>query len=183
MDKLDKKKQLEERLAKAEERAKKEKNAIKTIRDRLKTIDKPEIGLSSKQQNTIKIWHGIACLALIKENSDFAKNVREYLEKHVKSTYQRKLMGLTVTEQEAAKSQPEIVKTSAVFGKIGPVLATERIDLVVPFPDPPEEKEQAKAAGAKWDSQARKWYVLEGFDLTRVERWLPQDRNWQLYDL
>lgn len=182
MNKTETRKQLEDRLAKAEERAKKGKETIKAIKDRLKVLEKPETGLSHKQQNTIKIWHGIACLALIKEHPDFAKFVHDYLEKHVKSTYQRKLMGLTVTEEQS-KPTPKILRRSTVFDTVEPVFARTRIDLVVPYPDPPEEREQAKAAGAKWDGQTRTWYAPEGFDLTKVERWLPKDRNWQGYDL
>jgi hypothetical protein len=46
-----------------------------------------------------------------------------------------------------------------------------RIDLQVPF----AEKDQAKAAGARWDANARAWYVqaTRDQDLSGLARWLP----------
>lgn len=40
--------------------------------------------------------------------------------------------------------------------------------LVVPF----EQKEAAKALGARWDSHLRRWYVPYGMDTTPFERWM-----------
>ena len=36
---------------------------------------------------------------------------------------------------------------------------------------PYDEKDLAKALGAKWDNDARKWYVPEGLDKNRFKRW------------
>lgn len=41
--------------------------------------------------------------------------------------------------------------------------------LTVPF----KEKDSAKALGARWDSDARRWYVLDGQDLAPFADWLP----------
>lgn len=182
MDKNEKKQKLIKQRDKNRKMAEKHKEAAKNIDSKIKALDNPELKLSHKQQNTVKIWHGIACLALIKENQDLDQLVKEYLEKNVKSPYQRKLMGLTIPEPQVAPV-PKKITMSTVFGRVGPILAQERIDLVVPFPDPPEAKEQAKAAGAKWDGKNRAWYVVEGFDLTKVEQWLPQNKNWHEYGL
>lgn len=180
MDYAEKKKKLAERLARAEERAQKSKNELKELKKRLKALDKPENSLTRKQENSIKIWHGIACLALIKECPEFAEKVKDYLEKNVKSPRQRQLMGLALLEEKKISTAPE-KKYSKVFGKFGPVLAQERVDLIVPFPDPPEARQRAKAAGAKWDGKT--WYVEEGFDLTLIEEFLPQNKDWTMYDL
>jgi exodeoxyribonuclease VII large subunit len=43
--------------------------------------------------------------------------------------------------------------------------------LNVPFRD----KAEAKAKGARWDSEARKWFVPLGRDLQPFTNWLPVD--------
>ena len=43
--------------------------------------------------------------------------------------------------------------------------------LDVPF----KEKDDAKALGARWDVQARKWYIPEGSELTPFHRWLSKE--------
>ncbi len=43
-----------------------------------------------------------------------------------------------------------------------------RVYLAVPY----EEKDAAKAVGARWDSEFRRWYVDEGAELTPFRRWL-----------
>lgn len=44
-----------------------------------------------------------------------------------------------------------------------------RIDLKVPF----SEKDEAKLAGARWDSNLKTWYVPEGVEIGPLARWLP----------
>ena len=39
---------------------------------------------------------------------------------------------------------------------------------------PYREKDLAKAAGAKWDRQAKLWYAPEGTDVAKLKAWLPQ---------
>jgi len=43
--------------------------------------------------------------------------------------------------------------------------------LDVPF----DEKDQAKAAGAKWDPKRGSWFVPEGIDPSAFTRWLPRE--------
>ncbi len=38
---------------------------------------------------------------------------------------------------------------------------------------PLEQKERAKALGARWDPARRAWYVPDGIDLTPLLRWVP----------
>jgi hypothetical protein len=173
MDNAARKAQLEKQLEKAKELAKKRKDAVKALENKIKELDTPKQRLTHKQQNTIKIWHGIACLALIEEDRELQHKVRAYLEKNVKSAYQRKLMGLSI---------PEAPATAPATDKKA-VLATERVNLVVPYPEPASEREAAKAAGARWDSAARVWYVEAGFDLVKVERWLPPNIDLKNYAL
>lgn len=45
-----------------------------------------------------------------------------------------------------------------------------RVYLAVPY----EEKDKAKALGAKWDPRHRCWYATEGSELAPFERWLPK---------
>lgn len=48
------------------------------------------------------------------------------------------------------------------------VIALEKTYLDVPF----AQKDEAKALGARWDREARKWYVPAGLDVLRFERWV-----------
>ena len=179
MDFAEKKKKLVERLAKAEERAQKSKDNLKELKKKLKALEKPESSLTRKQENSIKIWHGIACQHLMKDWPELVEKVREYLEQNVKRSRQRQVMGLSVLE-EKKDSTPE-KKYSELFGRYNPIYAFERVDLVVPYPEPLEARQRAKAAGAKWDGKT--WYVEKGFDLTLVEEFLPKGRNWRSYGL
>ena len=43
--------------------------------------------------------------------------------------------------------------------------------LAVPY----SEKDQAKAAGARWDNAAKSWYVGEHADIRALQRWLPEN--------
>lgn len=47
-------------------------------------------------------------------------------------------------------------------------VASERVNLAVPF----AAKNAAKAAGAKWDKDAKVWYAPEGADLAKLDRWI-----------
>ncbi|SET57892.1 putative DNA primase/helicase, partial [Nitrosomonas marina] len=48
---------------------------------------------------------------------------------------------------------------------------TSRQYLAVPY----SEKDQAKAAGARWDKAAKAWYVGENADIRALQRWLPEN--------
>jgi len=40
---------------------------------------------------------------------------------------------------------------------------------------PYKEKEEAKALGAWWDSELKKWFVPRGLDTRPFTRWFPKD--------
>jgi putative DNA primase/helicase len=48
---------------------------------------------------------------------------------------------------------------------------TSRQYLAVPY----SEKDQAKAAGARWDKVAKAWYVGDKADIRGLQRWLPEN--------
>ncbi|MCB1983872.1 MAG: hypothetical protein KDF49_00405, partial [Nitrosomonas sp.] len=48
---------------------------------------------------------------------------------------------------------------------------TSRQYLAVPY----SEKDQAKAAGARWDKVAKAWYVGDKADIRALQRWLPEN--------
>lgn len=52
-----------------------------------------------------------------------------------------------------------------------PFPAPEKIYLEVPY----KEKNQAKAAGAKWDGTEKSWYAPAGTDLGPLRAWLPKE--------
>ncbi|WP_242695265.1 zincin-like metallopeptidase domain-containing protein [Shewanella sp. 4t3-1-2LB] len=50
---------------------------------------------------------------------------------------------------------------------------TTRLYIAVPF----NEKDQAKAAGAKWDKNKKSWYVKPGTDKEVIAKWLVENRQ------
>ena len=54
-----------------------------------------------------------------------------------------------------------------------PPQTDQRVYLTVPY----AEKDDAKALGAKWDREAKSWYVPAGVDLDTVRRWIPALRE------
>lgn len=53
----------------------------------------------------------------------------------------------------------------------GQKAAQERVYLAVPY----GERAAAKAAGAQWDKAAKSWYAGPNADMTRLERWKPEN--------
>ncbi|BCL76257.1 hypothetical protein JHS3_19930 [Jeongeupia sp. HS-3] len=53
--------------------------------------------------------------------------------------------------------------------------ATKRVQLylAVPF----AEKDAAKALGARWDAERKKWYVPHGVDIAPFKQWLAADET------
>jgi antirestriction protein ArdC/phage/plasmid primase-like uncharacterized protein len=83
---------------------------------------------------------------------------------------------------EAEQGAPSDVQEEAGFAQVNvrlPVLIQEthpamtasddRTYLAVPY----DEKDDAKALGAKWDRQAKAWYVPAGVELEAFQPWLP----------
>ena len=51
--------------------------------------------------------------------------------------------------------------------------ATSNISLKVPF----NEKDQAKSLGARWNAEAKLWYVPQGVDAAPFEKWVTSAPN------
>ena len=50
--------------------------------------------------------------------------------------------------------------------------AQEKTWLAVPY----EEKDAAKNLGARWDGKAKSWFAPVGVDVSRLEKWLPENQ-------
>ena len=53
------------------------------------------------------------------------------------------------------------------------MIASSNINLKVPF----NEKDQAKSLGARWNAEAKLWYVPQGVDAAPFEKWLSSAPN------
>ena len=53
------------------------------------------------------------------------------------------------------------------------MIATTNINLKVPF----NEKDQAKSLGARWNAEAKLWYVPQGVDAAPFEKWMTSAAN------
>ena len=53
------------------------------------------------------------------------------------------------------------------------MIAATNINLKVPF----NEKDQAKSLGARWNAEAKLWYVPQGIDAAPFEKWLSSSPN------
>ena len=53
------------------------------------------------------------------------------------------------------------------------MIATTNINLKVPF----NEKDQAKSLGARWNAEAKLWYVPQGVEAAPFDKWLSSAPN------
>ena len=53
------------------------------------------------------------------------------------------------------------------------MIATTNINLKVPF----NEKDQAKSLGARWNAEAKLWYVPQGVEAAPFEKWVTSAPN------
>jgi Domain of unknown function (DUF5710) len=53
------------------------------------------------------------------------------------------------------------------------MIAATNINLKVPF----NEKDQAKSLGARWNAEAKLWYVPQGVDAAPFEKWVTSASN------
>ena len=53
------------------------------------------------------------------------------------------------------------------------MIATTNINLKVPF----NEKDKAKSLGARWNAEAKLWYVPQGVDAAPFEKWVSSAPN------
>lgn len=81
------------------------------------------------------------------------------------------VMGFELSQaQEVAPMQEQRSAAAAEQEAALPgAVAQEKTFLQVPF----REKEQAKKAGARWDSKEKRWFAPSGSDLTAFQQWMP----------
>nr|BCU00973.1 hypothetical protein [uncultured bacterium] len=77
--------------------------------------------------------------------------------------------GATTAPTAAAEGHQEARPTETTTQ--GQKTAQERVYLAVPY----GERAAAKAAGAQWDKAAKSWYAGPNADMTRLERWKPEN--------
>ena len=53
------------------------------------------------------------------------------------------------------------------------MIASSNINLKVPF----NEKDQAKSLGARWNAEAKLWYVPQGVEAAAFEKWFTSAPN------
>ena len=73
---------------------------------------------------------------------------------------------MQATQEAAREPLRERVRQAETPGR----QAAEKVYLAVPY----RQRNQAKAAGAKWDREAKLWYAPKGADLAKLESWLPE---------
>lgn len=73
-----------------------------------------------------------------------------------------------VRGEEVAARAPLDVQSSEQEAVREP--ADQKVFLAVPY----REKGRAKAAGAKWNPEAKLWYAPEGADMAKLKAWLPE---------
>ena len=73
--------------------------------------------------------------------------------------------------EESAEAGTVLVRAPTLVREDHPIMQTsnDRTYLAVPY----AEKDQAKAAGAKWDREAKAWFAPAGTDLQPLSAWLP----------
>lgn len=71
--------------------------------------------------------------------------------------YRSQLKSTRLDSQKQSKPTPQVEKTAKAVCEY----------LAVPY----EERREAKAAGAKWDTVAKSWYVGEGADKEKLKKW------------
>lgn len=103
------------------------------------------------------------------------KNWREQLGKNPEMLFQaakqaEKLRGLALDPEKAVERVAEPDPSPATAG-LKPEITQDRVILQVPY----AEKDQAKAAGAKWDRENKFWVAEAGADLSKLTQWLPED--------
>ena len=79
--------------------------------------------------------------------------------------------GAEPTPQQSADAGTVLVRAPTLVREDHPVMNTsnERTYLAVPY----AEKDRAKAVGARWDKDAKAWFVPAGTDIAPLSQWLP----------
>ena len=76
-------------------------------------------------------------------------------------------------KKKGVKMEKENTNNLSQLPRGFPAFKGSRIYLAVPF----DEKDQAKAGGAKWDRKAKSWYLPVGLDWQPLMKWLPENQS------
>lgn len=99
-----------------------------------------------------------------------AEKIKNYvldMERAQEREEQATMQATMQTTQEAAR---EPLRERVQQAEVPARQAAEKVYLAVPY----RQRNQAKAAGAKWDREAKLWYAPKGADLAKLESWLPE---------
>ena len=96
-----------------------------------------------------------------------AEKIKHYVITMEQKQEQRQEMTEVCGEEVAARA-PLDVQSSEQEAIREP--ADQKVFLAVPY----REKGRAKAAGAKWNPEAKLWYAPEGVDMAKLKVWLPE---------
>lgn len=77
------------------------------------------------------------------------------------------------TQQGRNSSPVSQAHTHITNSQTKPNLSTQNTYINCPY----AEKDQAKALGAKWDNANKSWYVPQGTDLSKFEKWLVPEKE------
>jgi hypothetical protein len=91
----------------------------------------------------------------------------EQIKVYLLDLERKKEMGIDTPGVMPETPRPEREEGIAAMGL--PPSAREKTWLNVPY----KEKDEAKALGAKWDKQEKRWFAPEGTDLSQLQPWLP----------
>ena len=97
-----------------------------------------------------------------------AERIKHYVIAMEQKQEQRQELVGGREEEVAAARAPLVAHDSEQEAVREP--ADQKVFLAVPY----REKGRAKAAGARWDPEAKLWYAPEGADMAKLKGWLPE---------
>jgi putative DNA primase/helicase len=98
--------------------------------------------------------------------------IRAFEQEHEQQSDQAEEMGLPGSGDRGGSASPAaVVRGPTLIREDHPAMTTtdDRTYLAVPY----DAKDDAKALGARWDRQAKAWYVPAGMDLEPFAPWMP----------
>ncbi len=135
------------------------------------------------QQQAIDAAEKLVLIEVMAERSEYKRAVKfaRIHELRVENDPRRTEEEIVEAREQREQAEMLAMQNDADFGKrrqnmeIGKEnnhpSPTSRQYLAVPY----SEKDQAKAAGARWDKVAKAWYVGEKADIRTLQRWLPEN--------
>ena len=119
----------------------------------LKLLDTTNASLVNQERNTIQIEHWNELLGTYDVIANFPADQENF----------EKVLSFALEYKVNIENQAQLRQSSQVDQNV----SLEKTYLFVPI----EQKDEAKALGAKWDAELKSWYVPEGMDLTKFKAW------------